>query len=85
MELYDTFFDLFESDKVVFYETIQNNHYDKLKKLAHQLKGASVNLRLQKIGDLTAKLEQKALQESQECKSIFEEIVKEIKILQSKE
>lgn len=83
IELYKIFFDLFEKDKIAFYDNIQNNHYDKLKKLAHQLKGSSINLRMQTISDLAAELEQNALQGSQKCKFLFDEIVKEIEIFQS--
>lgn len=83
IELYKIFFDLFEKDKIAFYDNIQNNHYDNVKKLAHQLKGSSLNLRIQIISDLATQLEQRALHGSQECKFLFDEIVREMEIFQS--
>lgn len=55
--------------------SITDNDLVKLKRLAHQLKGSSGNLRIAPIFDLFAKLEDAAIKQNPElCQSIFNEI-----------
>ncbi|MHC1683138.1 MAG: response regulator [Clostridiaceae bacterium] len=56
-------------------EAIDNNNFDKLAKLSHELKGSSGTLRIMSIYDLAVTLEEEAKKEEiEECAKIFAKI-----------
>ena len=58
-------------------DSILNNDFEKLGKLAHQLKGSSGNLRINSIYELAVKIEAAAMnQEKDECEKLSNEIQK---------
>jgi len=49
-ELFEVLLEQYQENKAPFYEAIKNKDYETLHKIAHSLKGASLNLRLANLG-----------------------------------
>ena len=57
IELFDEFLEFLAQSLIKFEAEITENEFDKLKKLAHKLKGASANLKIEKVQQLCVQLE----------------------------
>ncbi len=60
------YFDDFEKNEKILVETIKNNEFDKVKKLAHSLKGNSLNVGATALADKCSALELASLNKNKE-------------------
>lgn len=75
ISLYSIFFEMLPDTIKSLKEAVENNDFTNVQKIAHQLKGSSLNLRIGAISDLALRLEMAAkTNEAALCMNLIKDI-----------